>query len=77
MPRVRKIETVITPGQTWEPKRGRLWARVERLSPDGRIVVEKYMPDGDYSACGAITGPHKTDLEERSLRDHYTLAEVP
>jgi hypothetical protein len=73
MPRARKIEITIAPGQIWKPKRGNLWAKVERVREDGRIAVEKYMPSGDYSGLGAITGPHKVDIEERSLRDHYTL----
>jgi hypothetical protein len=76
MPRVRKIEITIAPGQTWKPKRGALWAKVERLREDGRITVTKYMPSGDYSGLGAITGPHISNIEERSLRDHYTLTEA-
>lgn len=63
----------ITAGQVWEPKRGRLWARVERCAA-GRVFLEKYAPNGDYSDCGAIAGPYKINIAERSLRGDYRLA---
>lgn len=71
-----RATTTIAAGQVWEPKRGRLWARVERLVK-GRVHLFKYAPDGDYSKCGAVTGPYTIDIAERSFRGDYKLSKSP
>lgn len=63
---------LIEPDQTWEPKRGVLWARVLRLAGD-RVYLEKYAPDGDYTKCGCITGPYSIDIAVRSFWGDYRL----
>lgn len=73
----RKAKIEIKPGQTWKPKRGLAWARVDKLKPTEaglRVRVTKFMPDGEPGA-GDPASEHTADLAERSFRGDYEYVE--